>query len=212
MAQLTWDAVGDRRYETGLDRGVIFLPDGTVKVWNGLTSVGEVQSREVKSYYMDGVKYLDKHIPGSYEATLAAFTYPDELDALLGTSRFLPGVNLHDQSAKSFSLSYRTLIGTDVDADEGYKVHIVYNVLAIPQDSASVSTSGSVDPRQFQWKLIGTPSPMVGTRPTNHISFDSRTVSDVRLTFVEEMLYGTDINDPALLDMVALLDELEDLS
>jgi hypothetical protein len=57
MTVLEWDKIGDRRYETGVDRGVLFPPNGPAVPWNGLTAITETVSREVKSYYVDGVKY-----------------------------------------------------------------------------------------------------------------------------------------------------------
>ena len=127
MTALAWDRVGDRRYETGVDRGVLYLPDGTAVPWNGLTSVTETKSREVKSYFLDGVKFLDHYIPGTYEAKLSAFTYPDELEALLGSSEMAPGIVVYDQRANLFHLSYRTLIGNDIDGlDHGYQCAQAY--------------------------------------------------------------------------------------
>ena len=62
MAALTWDQVGERIYQTGIDHGVLYLHDGTVVVWNGLTDVEESSDSEVKSFYLDGVKYLENLI------------------------------------------------------------------------------------------------------------------------------------------------------
>jgi hypothetical protein len=91
MTALEWDKVGDRRYETGIDRGVLFVKGGPAVPWNGLSSVTEAVGRDVKSYYLDGVKYLDHHVPGSYSAKLAAFTYSfSSIDpALLATIELL---------------------------------------------------------------------------------------------------------------------------
>lgn len=207
MTELVWDQIGDRRYETGIDRGVLFLPDGTAVPWNGLTSVVENRTREVKSYYIDGIKYLDHHVPGSYSSKLQAFTYPDELEELLGNPEFVPGVVLHDQGhARLFNLSYRTRVGNDVDGiDHGYKIHLLYNLLASPSDYAFHSLSDSVTPELFEWNLTGTPSQMFGIRPTSHISLDSRTIDPAKLSDLEELIYGTSLVDPSLPTLVDLL-------
>lgn len=217
MTVLEWDKVGDRRYQTGVDRGVLFPPNGPAVPWNGLTSVTETVSRDVKSYYLDGVKYLDHHVPGSYSAKLAAFTYPDELDELLGMSEYSSGVFLHDQRVKLFNLSYRTLIGNDVDGtDHGYKLHIIYNVLAVPSDNAMNSLSDQVEIQAFEWDLRGTPPLMIGARPTAHISLDSLRAPAAKLALVEGYLYGTpyvdDVNpgtEPQLPSLVDFLPVLE---
>ena len=49
MTKLLWDQVGEREYETGVDRGVLYLPDGSGQyndgfAWNGLVTVTESPS------------------------------------------------------------------------------------------------------------------------------------------------------------------------
>ena len=206
MTALEWDKVGDRRYETGVDRGVLYLSDGSAIPWNGLTSVSETRSREVKSYYLDGVKFLDHYVPGTYEAKLSAFTYPDELEALLGSPEMAPGVVVYDQRANLFHLSYRTLVGNDLDGlEHGYKIHLVYNILAVPDDVDMPSLSDSVEPVTFSWNLKGVPDQILGIRPTNHISVDSRKVDPATLTMFENTIYGSDADDPHLPPMIDML-------
>ena len=66
MAVLTWDEVGERIYQTGVDHGVLYLQDGTVAVWNGLIDVEESSNTELKSFYLDGVKYLENLTPAGF--------------------------------------------------------------------------------------------------------------------------------------------------
>lgn len=206
MTVLVWDQVGDRRYETGIDRGVLYLPDGGAIPWNGLTSVSEARSREVKSYYLDGVKYLDRHIPGSYAAKLSAYTYPEELETLLGNPEFAPGVTVYDQRAQYFHLSYRTKIGNDVDGeDHAYRIHVVYNVTASPSDATIDTISSDVSAKPFEWNLTGTPNLLYGLRPTSHISIHSNRIDPAVLVDVEEVLYGTSEAAPALPPFIDLL-------
>lgn len=206
MTALVWDQVGERRFETGVDHGVLYLPNGSAVPWNGLVSINETLSREVKPYYIDGIKFLDHHVPGSYSAKLAAFTYPDELDELIGTSEFAPGVFVHDQGQpKLFNLSYRTRVGDDLDAERAYKIHIVYNVLAVPSDASHGSVSSSPAMTSFEWTLYGTPSQMFGIRPTSHISLDSRRIDPLLLSDIELMIYGSLENDPELPNLVDFL-------
>lgn len=210
MTALEWDKVGDRRYETGVDRGVLYLPDGGVVPWNGLTEVTEDRSREVKSYYMDGVKYLDHHVPGSYTGKVKAYTYPDELDELVGSLEFATGVFVHDQKAGLFNMSYRTLVGNDIEGvDYGYRIHILYNITASPSDATFGSLSESVTAQVFEWSLSGTPPLMLGVRPTSHISIDSRRIAPELLETLEALLYGTVDDDPALPDPITLLGMVE---
>lgn len=209
MTALEWDKIGERFFETGVDRGVLYTVDGDAFPWNGLTSVTENTEREVKPYYMDGVKYLDHHVPGAYAAQLEAFTYPEILDELTGVGRFSPGVWLHDQTAQVFHLSYRTRVGNDLDSELGYRIHIVYNVMAIPSGTAMTTLGENVDPAAFSWSLTATPSQMFGARPTSHISIRSQTMAPALLSSIEAVLYGTADEDatlPTLVDLLTLVE------
>lgn len=199
MTALAWDKPGERLYETGVDRGVLYLQDGRAVVWNGLTSVDEDSNKDLQEFYLDGVKYLQSQYAGDFSASLKAFTYPDEFDEVNGVDEVLPGLFYHEQPTKSFSLTYRTKIGNDLDGvDHGYRIHILYNVRAAP-DSASFETLGdSVKPAEFGWKLTGIPKIIAGSRPTIHISIDSRKTDPDRLAAIEKVLYGSATNDPYL--------------
>lgn len=210
MTVLVWDEVGERRFETGIDRGVLFLPEGGAVPWNGLSSLTELLGREVKSYYTDGVKYLDHQVLGAFSATLKAFTYPDELDALTGTEPFAPGVFVHDQRSKAFSFSYRTKVGNDVDGtDYGHKIHLIYNVLATPSNADFSTLAESVTPQLFEWTLNAVPPQALGIHPTSHISFHTRSIDPDLLADIEELLYG-DVDSapslPALVDLLAMVE------
>lgn len=212
---LVWDQVGDRRYQAGIDRGVLYGPrtedvsSRIVVVWNGLVSVQESVEQEVKPFYLDGVKYLESHTLGEYSSKLQAYTYPDELDELVGLSPFVPGVFMHDQSRKPFDLCYRTLIGNDLDGTEhGYKLHILYNVMAVPSPPSFGSLSDSVGLTPFEWSLSSTPSSLVGARPTAHVSLDSRLIDPDALEFLEDLLYGVSSYPelPSLIDLMGLIE------
>jgi hypothetical protein len=209
MSILEWDKIGERFFETGIDRGVLYTVDGAAVPWNGLTNVAENTTSEVKEFWLDGVKYLDHHVPGSYSAKMEAFTYPDVLDELTGIALYAPGVYLHDQKAKIFHLSYRTRVGNDIDSELGYKIHVIYNVMALAA-APSMSTIGeNVEPSKFSWDLSGTPPQMFGARPTAHIHLDSRELDPTLLEDLEILLYGseeTDPNLPLMVDLLALIE------
>src|SRR4051812_25185370 len=202
MTALQWDKPGERFFETGVDRGVLYTVDGNAVPWNGLTQIAENTTGEVKSFWMDGVKYLDHYVPGSYSAKLEALTYPDLLDELTGAKQYAPGVYLHDQGARVFHLSYRTRVGNDIDQDLGYKIHIVYNVMANASGSGFSTIGENVDPVKMSWDLTGTPPQMLGARPTAHISLHSLGISPDLLETLEVLLYGSADTDPALPEMV----------
>lgn len=199
MAVLEWDQVGERFYQAGLDRGVLYLADGTVVPWNGLTAVEDSTTRETKSYYMDGVKYLEYQLPGEFTGSIKAFTYPDEFEAANGVRTHAPGFFVHDQPTQSFGLSYRTLLGNDVDGLEyGYRVHVLWNLLATPSSLGLVSLSRNVTPTEFSWSLTATPEHAPEVRPTAHVSFRSTDLAPASLEALEEVLYGTETTNPIL--------------
>ncbi len=199
MTELVWDKVGDRTYQTGVDRGVLYLSDGTSAAWNGLTSIEEKFSHTSKPYYLDGVKYLDTVLPGDFSAQLKAFTYPDEFDTINGVVPEGGGLFVHDQKPRSFGLSYRTLIGDDLSGTErGYKVHLLYNIMATPDDNSYESLDDGSNLIAFGWALSGTPVSMLKYRPTSHLSLDSTQMDSALLATIEDILYGSSTTNPRL--------------
>lgn len=208
MTELQWDQAGDRRFETGVDRGVLYLPDNSGVPWNGLTSVAEGSSRSSKPYYMDGVKFLDHEVLGEFAGKITALTYPDEFEALQGVLPFAPGVLLYDQPGKTFGLSYRSTLGNDISPLVGYRIHVLYNLRAVPDDITHTSQGSDVSPVEFGWSVTSTPPMVFGIRPTAHISFDTRRMGVSELTALEEALYGSDEADaylPAFPDLIEMV-------
>ncbi len=211
MTALLWDQVGDRTYQTGVDRGVLYLPGENAVAWNGLTSIEEKVNRDVNSYYLDGVKYLEHQLPGDFSASLKAFTYPDEFDLVNGVAAEGNGLFIHDQKPISFGLSYRTLIGDDISGtDRGYKIHLLYNILAVPDNSSYETLDAQAAPITFGWSLSGTPVATPGYRPTSHISLDSTKMDSDLLAIFETKLYGSAGTIPTLpsfQELLALIQE-----
>lgn len=203
MATLTWDQVGERIYQTGVDHGVLYLHDGTAVPWNGLVNVEESTDSELKVFHLDGVKFLQNIIPGDFQAKLKAFTYPKEFDLVNGLAEVAPGLMFDEQPSKSFNISYRTKVGNDVEGEDfGYKIHILYNVFAKP-DTHTFGTlqDSGVQPVEFAWTLTGTPERVDGYKPAVHLTIDSRTTPPDILLLIESILYGTLTNAPSLPSM-----------
>ncbi len=108
---MVWDRVGDRVYETGLDKGVLYLPDGSAVPWNGLTAIIEQFNKESSSVYYDGMKISDLVVLGEFAASMKAVTYPDEFVELEGLGSPRGGLFFGDQRPQTFGLCYRTQIG-----------------------------------------------------------------------------------------------------
>jgi hypothetical protein len=197
MPALIWDAIGDRFYETGVDHGVLYIPDAsgeyaTGVAWNGLTTVTETPSgAEPTAQYADNIKYLNLFSAEEFGCTIEAFTYPDEFAEFDGLALPVPGVAVGQQSRKTFGLSYRTRIGNDLEGDDhGYKLHLVYGCQASPSEKAYNTINDAPEAITFSWEVSTTPAPITGYKPTSLIVIDSRTVDEVDLTAFELIIYG----------------------
>lgn len=197
MTKLSWDGVGDRLYETGVDRGVLYIPNesgvyATGVAWNGLTAVTESPSgAEPNAKYADNIKYLNLISAEEFSATLEAFTYPDEFNQFDGLVVPQPGVSIGQQPRKMFGLSYRTRLGNDVSGEEhGYKLHLVYGCIASPSEKAYATINDSPEAITFSWSISTTPVPVTGYKPTSLIVIDSTVVDATDLAALEDELYG----------------------
>ena len=193
MVALSWDKMTDRNFQTGIDRGVLYPHDGPAVPWNGLIGVEESSNSDLKSYYLDGVKYLETLSPGEFQGKLTAFTYPDKFDEICGLAIVTPGLIFHEQPPKAFDLSYRTLVGNALyGTDHAYKIHILYNLLANPEAKTFGTVSDSVNATELSWSLTGTPPKINHFRPTVHVVIDSLTTPPEVLKLIEDRLYGSD--------------------
>lgn len=204
MSRITWDATGERLYETGVSQGVLYPQNsGTYPIgypWNGLTTVTESPSgAEANPIYADNIKYLNLLSAEDFGATVEAYTYPDEFAACDGSAAIATGVMAGQQTRKVFGLSYKTALGNDVDGgDHGYKLHLIYGALAAPSEKAYASINDKPDAIKFSWKLTTTAVTISGFKPTASLTIDSTKVDPAKLTQLENILYGTDAVDPRL--------------
>jgi hypothetical protein len=202
---LVWDQVGERLYETGVDHGVLYLPDATGVyntgfAWNGLTTVTESPSgAEASPQYADNIKYLNLISAEEFGGTIEAFTYPDEFAECDGSAVPSPGVILGQQGRKMFGLSYRTQVGNDLEGTEhGYKLHLLYGCQAAPSEKAYATINDSPEALAFSWEITTTPAPTTGYKPTSLIVIDSTVVDSADLTALETILYGAAATEPKL--------------
>ena len=197
MPKLIWDATGERVYETGVRNGVLYpmvegaYPKGVV--WNGLTAVTESPSgAESTPLYADDIKYLNLISAEEFGATVEAFTYPEEFAECDGSATLVKGVTIGQQPRKTFGMSYRTVIGNDVNNEShGYKLHLIYGAVATPSEKAYSTINDSPEAITFSWELTTTPVNVTGFKPTACLTIDSTKVNKEKLTALEDILYGT---------------------
>lgn len=202
---LKWDQIGERFYETGIDRGVLYLTgdSGTYDkavAWNGLTSISESpEGAEQNKQYADNIVYLNLLSAEEFKATINAFTYPDEFAECDGTASVAPGVAFGQQSRKPFGLCYRTKVGNDTKGqDYGYKLHLVYNLTASPSEKEYSTINDSPEAMEFSWECSSTAVPVEGFKPLSTITIDSTKVDPTKLQELEKTLYGSGETQPTL--------------
>lgn len=201
MTALKWDQTGERLYETGVKKGVLYPQgeNGTYPLgvaWNGLTAVTESPSgAEATPLYADDIKYLNLLSTEEFAATVEAYMYPDEFKECNGELEIADGVTIGQQKRKAFGMCYRTVLGNDVDNDEyGYKLHIIYGALAAPSEKAYSTVNDSPEPTTMSWELSTTPVSVTGGKPTASITIDSTKADPAKLAALELILYGKDGN------------------
>lgn len=206
MAKLSWGTPGEKFYESGVDRGVLFV-DNVGYAWNGLTSVQENPSGgDPQPFYVDGYKYVQVSATEEFEATLEAYSSPREFGPCDGSKELYSGLTATQQKRKQFGLSYRTKVGDDlVGLERGYKIHIVYNALAAPSSRNHETLGDSVPLTTLSWAITTQPPTVTGLRPTAHFIIDTRRATSADVTELENLLYGTDSTTPTLPTVTALL-------
>ncbi len=205
MTVINWHELGSKNYEAGLDRAVLYVNGSTGVPWNGLISVSEKSDNSVEPLYFNATKFNDLVTLGDYSGSISAYTYPDEFLECEGIVEDQTGVYLTDQPVKRFSLCYRTLVGQDDDdLTSGYKIHILYNLTAIPSEKLRKSLSLEIEPMNFVWDITSIPEVIEGHRPTSHLIIDSRKADPWLLIDLENILYGDELRDPTLPSLKAL--------
>jgi hypothetical protein len=205
MTALTWDATGERMYETGVDHGVLYHanPSGVYDIgyaWNGLVTVTESPTgAEATALYADNIKYLNLISVEEFAATVEAYTYPEQFAENDGSAVPETGVMIGQQARRIFGLAYRTRMGNDVEGTAyGYKLHLVYNAVAAPSEKAYSTINDTPEAITFSWEVSTTPTPVTGYAPTATLVIDSTKVAEADLAELEDMLYGTVGSDPML--------------
>jgi hypothetical protein len=205
VPRINWDSSGERFFEAGVDRGVLFTSGNPGVPWSGLLAVTEKPVGGAStSYYVDGLKYLNVSSNEEYAATIEAFTYPEEFYPCEGFGHANTGLFVTQQAKMSFGFCYRTMVGSDLDPNAAYKIHIVYNALANPADRANHSLKESPETTNFNWDITVLPEAMSGFKPSAHLVIDTRIAHPGAVSDIEDILYGTDSTEARL----PLLDEI----
>lgn len=198
MSKLVWDVVGERNYETGVSKGVLYpmvsgaYPKGVA--WSGLTTVTETASgAEATPLYADNIKYLNLMSVEELGGTIEAYTAPDAFGACDGTAELTTGVSIGQQPRQTFGLAYQTILGNDTENNKhGYKIHLIYGALASPTERSYATVNDSPEAMTMSWEFSTTPVSVTGFEPTSLVVIDSTKVDPEKLAAFEAIIYGSD--------------------
>lgn len=197
MTKIEWDAIGERYFENGTDRGVLFPQDETGNykagvAWNGLTGLTESPSGgDPTDLWADNMKYATMRGAEKFSGTIEAYTYPDEFAECDGSAEPATGVVIGGQKRKAFGLAYRTNVSNDVAID-AYKIHLVYGCTASPSERAYTTTNDSPDAITFSWEFESTPVNVTDYKPTAVLTIESHKADKDKLAELEAILYGSE--------------------
>lgn len=198
--RLEWDKAGERQFETGVSKAVLYpqATDGSYPAgvaWNGITGITESPSgAEPTALWADNIKYGNLMSAEEFAATIEAYMYPDEFAVCNGEASLngIKGVTIGQQKRQPFGLSYQTLIGNDTEGDAyGYKIHLIYGCMAAPSERAHQTVNDSPEAETMSWEVSTTPVNVKGAKPTAHLTINSTTVDAAKLAAIEDVLYGS---------------------
>lgn len=205
MTALTWDNIGEKIFEAGVEKGVLYKQNAqgvynTGFAWNGLSAVNESPSgAESNKQYANNKVYANITSAEEFSGSLEAFTYPAAFAECDGYAELTPGVSIGQQRRVPFGLSYKTKIGNDIqDLELGYKLHLIYGAKAAPSERNYTTINESPEAMSMSWELTTEPVEVAGKRPTATLVIDSTKVSSAKLADLEAILYGTAGADPRL--------------
>lgn len=207
MTKLVWDQAGQRLYETGTSKGVLFVQDGTGAygtgvAWNGLVSVKKSNDgAEESPLYADNMKYLSLFSAENLKGSIDAFTYPDEFEACDGSAEINPGVYVGQQTRSPFGLVWSTIVGNDTQGNAyGEKLHFIYNARVTPAERAYETVNEDPTALTFSWEFTTNPVDLstIGLDPSAGIVVSKSQVSAADWTALTDIVYGSASTQPRL--------------
>lgn len=200
MARLQWDQTGERLYETGTSKGVLFVQTvdgayGTGVAWNGLVSVKQQpDGAEPTDIFANDRKYLELMSAENNKGSIDAYTYPEEFEVCDGSATVNPGVHVGQQARRQFGLAYSTVIGNDTQGNEyGEKIHLIYSARVSPAARDYETINDDPAALTLTWNYTTTPVDLtdIGLRPSAGITVNSTEVPPAAFEALKDMLYGT---------------------
>lgn len=203
MSRLTWDGIGEKKFEYGVSNGVLFKYDATKNkwigyAWNGLTNVTESpEGGDAEDFYADNIKYASLRGIETLSGSIECFTYPDEFEPCIGHVELANGIHIGQQNREAFAIAYRSETGDDTNPNSGYKLHFVYNCTANAAEMSHDTQEDSPNLEPLSFDFDSTPVSVSGHKPCSSLTIDSRGIDSSKLTIIENAIYGTDGSEGA---------------
>lgn len=207
MPKLQWDKIGERFYETGTSKGVLFPQSnaGTYETgvaWSGLSAVRQTpDGAEETPIFADDIKYLSLTSVENFNGTIEAYTYPDEFAAMDGSKEVLPGVYVGQQTRRAFGMAYMTVLGNDTEYNQyGQKLHLIYGAKVAPSERAYETVNNDPSAINFSWSFTTTPQQVEtpGLRPSAYLAVESTKVTEEQWNAIIEIVHGNETTESRL--------------
>lgn len=206
MATLTWDALGERKYEIGVGHGVFYRYEGGIYTggiaWNGLTGVDDDPGgRDASPLYSGGVKVGSEYTSEEYSGIIKCYTFPDEFEEYLGEREIGAGIYARQQDRDLFGFCYKSRKGNDTEGvDHGYKLHIIYNmrVTDFSRSYSTVNESMEIQETEISFETFPQAVDDDEFDPISELVLDSTLLDPDVLKTLEEIIYGTEDEEPRL--------------
>lgn len=202
---LTWNAPADKKFQSGVDRPVLYprATDGSYPegfAWEGLISVSEKPGGgEPTDLWANNVKYAQMLSGATFEGSIEAYHYPPEFSPCDGIVEAASGMLVSMQDRTPFGLSYRTYLGSEAAGQTAdYMIHVIYGAQVKPSEVSHTTINDSPEAQQFSWDFTTTPAAMTGFNPSSKITLIASQLSANALAAVEDALYGDGVDDPFL--------------
>ena len=198
MSKMHWDGIGEKAYEVGVSKGVLFLYDATSQKWlgqpwNGLTNVTESpDGGDAEDFYADNILYASIRGLEKLNGSIECYTYPDDYEKCIGHGELATGIRIGQQSRTPFAIAYRSELGNDANPEAGYKLHFVYNCTANAAEMSHDTSEDSPNLEPLSFDFSANPVPVAGHKSTSSLVIDSTKVASEKMTLIENAIYGVD--------------------
>lgn len=194
MTKLIWNAYGEKGFELGIEKAVLYVDGFSPVPWYGVSSINNTPSGgEITPSYIDGKKYLNTFAKQEFKSTIKTYSIPFELEQCLGNKAIeYPGIIATNQSTSFFNISYQTKIGNDIDGlYKGYKIHLIFNAISTSSDNNYQSIKSNVFTNPVSITINAIPPVINGVLLSSYMVIDSTKHSSLQMSNISDILYGT---------------------